>query len=92
MYARFFCRPALPDLSFIPAVVGVWNFSWHDHGIMEGSGERGGGGLLVSCTPVVRRTVDPRGPTMAGRSASGFERPGAKREARREVFGEWHEG
>ena len=46
-------------------------------------GERGfywggfGGGLaIVSYVVAVRRTVDPRPPTMPGRSTSGFRRPG----------------
>ena len=50
-----------------------------EEGKVGGSGtERGGGGgvIIVSCMAVVRRTIDPRTPTMSGRSTSGFHRPG----------------
>ena len=39
-----------------------------------GFGEGGGGAYSLSC--ISRMTIDPRTPTMSGRSTSGFHRPG----------------
>ena len=55
-----------------------------------------GGGVLIIMHGRSRMTIDPRIPTMPGRSTSGFRRPGrhllAPSAKRREVFGESHEG
>ena len=62
-------------------------------------GERGGGGG-IGCAQFVhgrsRMTIDPRIPTMPGRSTPGFHQPGIHclhqpSAKRREVFGESHE-
>ena len=37
-------------------------------------------------------TIDPRIPSMSGRSTSGFHRPGTPSPKRRKVLGESHEG
>ena len=64
----------------------------------RGRGARGGGRAVKSCMAVhSRMTIDPRIPTMPGRSTSGFHRPRAditctKREMKHEVFDESHGG
>ena len=39
-------------------------------------GGGGGGVIIVSCMAEVRRTIDPRVPTMPGLSTSSIHRPG----------------
>ena len=50
----------------------------HLHSLSGGRGwrARGGWGVLMSCMAVVVMTIDPRIPTMPGRSTSGFHRSG----------------
>ena len=56
----------------------------------------GGRGVLIVMDGRSRMTIDPRIPTMPGRSMSGFHRPGRhclhQSAKRREVFGESPEG
>ena len=64
----------------------------------KGAGEEGKvGGVLDIMHDLSRMTIDPRIPTMPGRSTSGFHRPGRccllhQSAKHREVFSESHEG
>ena len=50
-------------------------WGWSLDAYIEGQGGGAGRVIILSCLTVGRRAIDPRIPTIPGRSTSGFDRP-----------------